>query len=57
MEALLKEHHPRILIFDPLTATLGERVNMNAAKEVTRLLTPVVKLAESYSCAILLICG
>jgi len=55
IEALLREHHPRIIIFDPLTAALGERTNMNSAEEVTRLLTPIIKLAEAYNCAFLLI--
>ena len=55
IEALLREYHPRILIFDPLTAALGERTNMNAAEEVTRLLSPIVRLVESYNCAFLLI--
>jgi len=55
IEALLRKYEPKVLIFDPLTAALGERTKMNAAEDVTRLLSPIVRLVESYNCALILI--
>ena len=54
----LKEGHevikPKLVIFDPITAFLGD-VDMNSATKTRMLLKPIGKLAEKHNCAIVFV--
>lgn len=54
LDELFSEIHPKMVIFDPITAFLGD-VNMNDAPKVRRLLRPIGKLAEKHNCAIIMV--
>ena len=54
LDELFSEAHPKLVIFDPITAFLGD-VNMNDASKVRGLLTPIRKLAEKHNCAIIFV--
>ena len=45
----------KLVIFDPIQAYLGEKVDINSAVEVRGVLSAVGRLAEKYNCAIVLI--
>lgn len=55
IESIMKEVHPRLLIFDPLQAYLGADVDMHRANEVRPVLSKIGALAEKYQCAVILI--
>ena len=45
----------KLVIFDPIQAYLGEKVDINSAVEVRGVMSAVGRLAEKYNCAIVLI--
>ncbi len=45
----------KLVIFDPIQAYLGEKVDINSAVEVRGVLSALGRLAEKYGCAIVLI--
>lgn len=51
----MEEVRPTLLVLDPLQAYLGAGVDMHRANQVRPVLTNLVKLAEQYNCAIILI--
>lgn len=55
LETHLKEYKPSLLVFDPVQAYLGEKVDMHRANEVRPKLKRLGDLAEQSNCAILLI--
>ena len=55
VEAIMKAVHPKLLIFDPLQAYLGEDVDMHRANEVRPVLRKIGTLADKYQCAVILI--
>lgn len=55
LETHLKEYKPSLLVFDPVQAYLGEKVDMHRANEVRPKLKRLGDLAEKTNCAILLI--
>ena len=54
IDALLEELHPKLLIFDPIQAFLGD-IDMNSANKVRNLLKPIGQLAEKHNCAIVFV--
>jgi hypothetical protein len=50
LEALLKQHRPALMTFDPLQSFLGAGVNMNAADETRPMLDAVSTLCKRYGC-------
>lgn len=55
IEQAIIETGARLLIFDPLQAFLGDKVDMNRANETREVTKALGALAEKYGCAILLI--
>lgn len=55
VEEIMKELHPKLLIFDPLQAYLGADVDMHRANEVRPVLGRIGHLAEKYGCAVVFI--
>ena len=54
LDELFEEIKPKLVIFDPITAFLGD-VDMNSATKTRLLLKPIGKLAEKYNCAIIFV--
>lgn len=55
IEAMIENQKPALVVFDPLTAFMGSRVDINRANEVREQLSKVAQLAERHSCAILIV--
>ncbi len=55
LDRALEQHHPALLVIDPLQAYLGAGVDMHRANEVRPVLAGIASLAEKHKCAILLI--
>lgn len=56
IEELVKEVRPDLLIFDPFQSYIGEDVEMNAANKTRAKLNNIVRIAQEYNVAIVLIC-
>lgn len=56
IEEFLKEIRPDLMIFDPFQSYIGEDVEMNAANKTRSKLNNIVRLAQEYNVAIVLIC-
>lgn len=54
LELVLEYKNPKLIIFDPIQRYMGN-VNPNSLIECTNMLKGVNKLAQKYSCAILLV--
>lgn len=54
LELVLEYKNPKLIIFDPIQRYMGN-VNPNSLIECTNMLKDVNKLAQKYSCAILLV--
>jgi RecA/RadA recombinase len=46
---------PALVVIDPIQGYMGGKTDIHRANEVREVLTPVVKLAEKYGCAVLAI--
>ncbi len=55
VETVLKELKPVLMIFDPIQAYLGSKIDMHRANEVRPVLGRIAHLAEKYDCAMLFI--
>lgn len=55
IEQIMKDLHPKLMIFDPLQAYLGSDVDMHRANEVRPVLGRIGHLAEKYKCAVIFI--
>lgn len=55
IEEAIKKTGAKLLILDPIQAYLGSDIDMNRANEVRQLLKPLVRIAQTYQCAIVLI--
>ena len=55
VEQIMKDLKPKLLIFDPLQAYLGAKIDMNRANEVRPVLQRLHNLAEKYNVAVILI--
>ncbi len=54
VKEILEEHRPSLLILDPLQRYIGN-VQLNDMIKVRHALSPMVKLAEDYNCAIMFV--
>lgn len=54
LDELFEVIKPKLVIFDPITAFLGD-VDMNSATKTRMLLKPIGKLAEKHNCAIVFV--
>lgn len=54
LDELFEEIKPKLVVFDPITAFLGD-VDMNSATKTRLLLKPIGKLAEKHNCAIVFV--
>ena len=54
LDELFEEIKPKLVIFDPITAFLGD-IDMNSATKTRLLLKPIGKLAEKHNCAIIFV--
>lgn len=52
---VVEESRAKLLIIDPLTAYLGEKVNAHRDHDVRRALAPLQRMAEETGCAVLVI--
>lgn len=55
IEKIMIDLKPKLMIFDPLQAYLGAKVDMNRANEVRPILERLGKLAEKHGVAVILI--
>ena len=55
LEKAIAETGARVIILDPMQAYIGARVDMNRANEVRAILSQLGRIAEKYSCAIILV--
>ena len=55
VEKAIAETGARVMILDPMQAYIGARVDMNRANEVRAILSQLGRIAEKYSCAIILV--
>ena len=55
VEKAIVQTGARLLIFDPLQAYLGDRVDMNRANEIREITKQIGLLADKYRCAMVLI--
>lgn len=55
IEEAIKRTGAKLIILDPIQAYLGGDIDMNRANEVRQLLKPLVRIAQTYQCAIVLI--
>lgn len=53
LKAALEEHKPRLVIFDPIQAYMGSKVDIHRANETRPILARLASLAAEYACAIL----
>lgn len=54
LDELFEQIKPKLVIFDPITAFLGD-MDMNSATKTRLLLKPIGKLAEKHNCAIIFV--
>lgn len=52
IEMAVARFQPSFVLFDPLQAYIGRRINMNAANETSGALAPLLKIAQKYDCHI-----
>ena len=55
LEAVIKRHSPKLLVFDPIQAYLGADVDMNRANQIRPVMKQLGNLAAQYKTAIVLI--
>lgn len=55
LEKAIMETEAKLVILDPIQAYLGADINMNVANETRAVMSRLGKLAEEYSCAVVLI--
>ena len=55
LEKCLYEKHPKLIVIDPITQFLPQKISMNRANEVRASLSPLAELAARYKCTFLLI--
>ena len=55
IESIFADIKPKLIIFDPLQAYLGSKIDMNRANEVRPVLQRLHLLAEKYNTAVILI--
>jgi len=55
IEAAIKEYSIKMLIFDPLQAFLGGRVDMNRANETRPILARLAEMARRNDCAVVIV--
>lgn len=55
IEEMLQDLRPALIIFDPIQAYLGEKVDMHRANEVRPIMARIGALAERYQCTFLFI--
>lgn len=55
MRKAMQEIKPALLIIDPLQGFLGAGVDMHRANETRPVLTGIMRLAEEYNCAVLIV--
>jgi hypothetical protein len=55
LEMIIKRHRPKLIVFDPLVAFLGPKVDINRANEVRQVLNPLMSIASANSVAILIV--
>jgi len=55
LEEYVAEHHPALVIIDPLQAHIGKGVDLNQANETRSALGPLALLAERYGFAVLIV--
>lgn len=55
LSSLVLEVAPRLIIIDPLVAYMGGKIDMNRANETRQLMAELASIAETYSCAILML--
>ena len=53
--AALEQTKARLLILDPLSAYIGEGIQLNAANEVRAQFRPLIEMAKELECAILIV--
>jgi hypothetical protein len=51
----MKQHHPALLIVDPLQAFIGAKVDFHRSNEVRPVMQGIGRLAAQYGCAVVLI--
>lgn len=56
LEAILQQHHPRLVIVDPLQQYLDKTANMDSAKDVRASLSHLPTLAASHHVVFLVVC-
>jgi hypothetical protein len=55
IEAFVKENEIKLLVFDPLQAFLGAKVDMHRANETRPILTHLAEMAKRNDCAVVII--
>ena len=55
LEKCLYEKHPKLIVIDPITQFLPQKISMDRANEVRASLSPLAELAARYKCTFLLI--
>ncbi len=55
LENFLNECKPGLMVFDPIQAYLGSGIDMHRANEVRPIMSHIIKLAEEYKCALVVI--
>ncbi len=55
IERLIAEINPALVVFDPLQAFLGDRVDMSRRNQMRNAIKPLTVLASKYDCGILII--
>lgn len=56
LEELIKQVEPALLVMDPFQSYIGEKTEMNAANKTRAVLNNIVRIAEKYNTAIVLVC-
>jgi len=51
----MEEIRPALLVFDPLQGYLGPNIDMNQANKTRPVLTGILRLAEEFECAVVII--
>jgi hypothetical protein len=55
LEAIVADHHVRLVVLDPLQAFLGAKVDIYRPNEVRAVLAPLLRLARRHACALLVL--
>jgi hypothetical protein len=55
LEEYVRETNARLLVLDPFTAFVGPKADMCRASDVRRLMNGLMKIADKYSCAVVLV--